>query len=149
MPRENKSVATIFQETSLSEATLFKWKKEAKAKGFVITDGESSSEAWSSQDKFQIVLETATLNEAELAEYTRKKGLYVEQVEAWRNACQQANGEVAQEAAQIHRASKGKDREYKNLEKELNRKEKALEEAAALMILQKKGRAILGDPEDE
>ncbi|WP_430383886.1 IS3 family transposase [Anoxynatronum buryatiense] len=146
MPPENKSVSAISQETGLSEATLFKWKKEAKAKGFVITDGESSSEAWSSQDKFQIVLETAALNEAELAEYCRKKGLYVEQVEAWRNACHQANGGIAQEAARMHKALKEKDHEYKKLEKELNRKEKALAEAAALMILQKKGPSDLGGP---
>lgn len=149
MHPENKSVAAISQETGLSEATLFKWKKEAKTKGFVITDGESSSEDWSSEDKFQIVLETATLNEAELAEYCRKKGLYVEQVEAWRNACQNANGGVAKEAARMHKALKEKEKEYKQLEKELNRKEKALAEAAALMILQKKARAIWGDPEDE
>ena len=81
MPPENKSVGEISRETGLSEGTLHKWKKEAKAKGFVITDGETRSEEWSSEDKFQIVLETAALNEAEMAEYCRKKGLYVEQVE--------------------------------------------------------------------
>ena len=39
-----------------------------------------NAEEWSSKDKFGVVLETAGLNEAELAEYCRRKGLFVEQV---------------------------------------------------------------------
>ena len=49
-------------------------------------DGKNP-EKWSSEDKFAIVLEAAALNEAELAEYCREKGLHVEQIEAWRKAC--------------------------------------------------------------
>ena len=41
-------------------------------------------EGWSSQEKFRVVLESAALSEAELAEYCRGKGLYVEQVREWR-----------------------------------------------------------------
>ena len=44
------------------------------------------------QDKFLIVVETATMSETELAEYARKTGLYVEQIMAWRDACMKANG---------------------------------------------------------
>ena len=47
---------------------------------------------WSTQDKFLIVVETASMNETDLAEYARKKGLYVEQIKAWRDACMNANG---------------------------------------------------------
>jgi hypothetical protein len=42
-------------------------------------------------DKFAAVLETATLNEADLSEYCRKRGLIPEQIAAWRTACEQAN----------------------------------------------------------
>lgn len=51
---------------------------------------------WSSADKFGVVLETARMNEAELAEYCRGKGLFVEQVADWREACQQANAAPAE-----------------------------------------------------
>jgi Skp family chaperone for outer membrane proteins len=44
---------------------------------------------------------------------------------------------------------KGHRKRIKDLEKELQRKEKALAEAAALLVLQKKVQAIWGDPEDE
>ena len=96
-----------------------------------------------------IVVETASLNEAELAEYARKKGLYVEQIKAWKDACMNANGGIAKEAARLNRELKDSQKERKKLEKELLRKEKALAEAAALLVLSKKANAIWGDPEDE
>ncbi len=52
--------------------------RRANAKGIVITDGEVQSEKWSSHDKFIIVVETASMNVAELSEYCHQKGLYVE-----------------------------------------------------------------------
>jgi len=54
-------------------------------------DGDHTPEGWSSRDKFAAVLETAALSEAEVAEYCRKRGLYPEQIRAWRSACEQAN----------------------------------------------------------
>lgn len=53
--------------------------------------------------RIKIVIETATLSEIELAEYCRKKGLYVEQVQSWEDNCMQANGGVAQELASSQR----------------------------------------------
>jgi hypothetical protein len=50
-----------------------------------VPGGETESERWSSQDQFLIVVDTAAMNELERAEYCRLKGLYVEQVEAWRD----------------------------------------------------------------
>ncbi|WP_019423405.1 transposase [Paenibacillus sp. OSY-SE] len=95
MPPQNESVNTIARETGLSEATLYQWKKKARVKGITVPGGEPEADRWSTQDKFSIVVETATLNEIELAEYCRSKGLYVEQVQAWRDACIQANGGIA------------------------------------------------------
>ena len=45
-------------------------------------DGKNA-EQWSSANKFSVVLETASLNQAELAQYCRSKGLYIEQITAW------------------------------------------------------------------
>lgn len=84
-----------------------------------------------------MVLETATLSEVELAEYCRGKGLYVEQVRVWRAACEQANARSEQKAAEFERSLKVERRRSKQLEVELRRKEKALAEAAALLILAK------------
>ncbi|MGF7050160.1 transposase-like protein [Paenibacillus sp. DS2015] len=149
MPPNNESVNQIARDSGLSEGTLYKWQKEARANGFVIPGGEKESEKWSTRDKFAIVVETSTLSEIELSEYCRAKGLFVEQVEAWRDACMQANGGVAEQATRLEKELRNKERENKNLARELKRKDAALAETAALLVLRKKAREIWGDPEEE
>lgn len=89
------------------------------------------------------------MNESELAEYARLKGLYVEQIKTWRDACMNANGGVAKEAAKLNRELKEEQKTRKKLEKEIQRKDKALAEAAALLVLSKKANAIWGESEDD
>ena len=148
MPPQNQSVSEIARETGLSEGTLHQWRKQARAKGLAVPGGEQEVERWSTQDKFLIVMETALLSEVELAEYCRSKGLYVEQVVAWRDACMQANGGVAQQAARLQKDLRQKDKELRKMAQELRRKEAALAETAALLVLRKKANAIWGDGED-
>lgn len=149
MPPQSESVISLAKETGLSEAALYRWKKSAKAKGIAIPSGKIASERWSTQDKFSIVVETARMSEIELAAYARSKGLYVEQIQAWRDACMQANGGIAQQAGQLQKNNREKDRQIKKLSQELRRKESALAETAALLVLRKKANAIWGDNEDE
>jgi transposase-like protein len=66
---------------------LYHWRKQAKARGLVVPGDGKNPENWSPEDKFAVVLETASFNEAELAEYCRKKGLYAEQIVAWKRSC--------------------------------------------------------------
>ena len=149
MPPNSESIARIAKEEGISEQTLRNWQKRARRDGYAAPGTDEQSEEWSTQDKFVVVVETASMNESELAEYARKKGLYVEQIKAWRDACMNANGGIAKEAARLNRALKDSQKERRKLERELHRKEKALAEAAALLVLRKKARAIWGDPEDE
>ena len=148
LPPNNESVAKVSREEGIQQQTLNRWKNEAKANGTPAPTG-NNADTWSTQDKFLIVVETTIMNESELAEYARKKGLYVEQIKSWKDACMNANGGVAKEAAKLNRDLKDTQKEVKKLEKELQRKEKALAEAAALLVLSKKANAIWGDPEEE
>lgn len=148
MGPNGESAARIAKETGISESILYKWQKKARAQG-IMFGHEKKVEKWSTREKFAVVLEVSSLNEAEMSEYCRKNGLYVEQVEAWRDACMQANGGVAQQANQFKKELQEKERELKKIQRELNRKEAALAEAAALLVLRKKAQAIWGDPEDE
>jgi len=149
MPPHNRSVKQLAQEEGISEGTLFNWRKQAREKGLLLPDGDSGPEGWSAQDKFAAVLEAAALNEAELAEYCRKRGIYPEQLLQWRRACEEAN-DWDRESSRRLKSEKKADRQLiRQLERELSRKEKALAEAAALLVLQKKAQAIWGDPGDE
>ena len=106
----------------------------------------STPDARESAEKFAIVLETAHLNAEELSAYCRRQGLYPEQIAAWRSACVQANAPVC---GQAERAQRRADQQrIKQLEQEVGRKDKALAEAAALLMLQKKLRLSLADPAD-
>ena len=149
LPPNNESISKISKEEGISEQTLRNWRDKARADGIAAPGKDVLPDNWSAQDKFLIVVETASMNETELAEYARKKGLYVEQIKAWRDACMNANGGVAKEAARLNKELKESEKERKKLEKELARKEKALAETAALLVLRKKADAIWGDPEDE
>lgn len=107
------------------------------------------AEEWSSKDKFGVVLETAHLNETELAEYCRSKGLFVEQIAGWREACQEANAQPVTRSREEREQSKSDRKRIKELERDLLRKEKALAETAALIVLRKKAQAIWGAPEED
>ncbi|MGB4660962.1 MAG: transposase [Mobilitalea sp.] len=139
----------LARETGISINTIYRWRDRAKKTGISSTTKFKSADKWSTQDKFQIVLETALLNEIELAEYCRKKGLYPQQVKGWKDACIQANGGVAEEASRLNLELKKSEQEKKNLERELRRKEKALAETAALLVLRKNAYAIWGEQEEE
>lgn len=150
LPPNNESLANISKETGISFKTLTNWRQKIRMSGQAAPAGTKQSERWSSQDKFLIVMETASMNEIELSKYCRQKGLYVEQVKDWKSICMQANGGVAEEASRLNKELKVRDKEIKSLEKELHRKEKALAETAAILVLRKKLNTLLGtDDEDE
>lgn len=96
-----------------------------------------------------MVIETATLSEIEQVEYCRLKGLYPQQIKFWKAACLtgQQNAWVQQ---QVERDQAKADKQrIRQLERELDRKEKALAEAAALLVLRKKLNAYWGDDSED
>lgn len=150
LPPNNESLSKISKETGISFKTLTAWRNQVRTSGQAAPARTKDSARWSSQDKFLIVIETASMNEVELSQYCRQKGLYVEQVKEWKNICIQANGCVAEEASRLNKEVKIRDKEIKSLEKELQRKEKALAETTAILVLRKKLNTLLGtDGEDE
>ena len=85
--------------------------------------------------------------EAQLGEYCRKRGVYPEEVKAWRLACERANDGGAVQRSPGRAEAQADKRRIRELEGELRRKEKALAEAAALLVLRKKAQAIWGEGE--
>ena len=143
-------VSVIAKEEKISPASLFNWRKTAIAGGEKMPDKETPAESWSADEKFEVVLECASLNATELAEYCRRRGVFEEQVKQWKKACIKANETPSK--AQLKREqleSRAEQKTIKRLEKELIRKERALAETAALLVLRKKANAIWGSGEDE
>lgn len=147
LPPQAIPVPQLSQETGIPKDTLYGWRRQAcRARGLPLMGSTPPKERWSSGEKFALVVETAALNEAQLGEYCRKRGLYLEQLQAWRRACEQANaGQRALRPTPEAHTDKHRIRE---LERELRRKDKALAETAALLVLRKKADAIWGQDED-
>ena len=149
MPPENMPISALARETGITEQTLYTWRRQLKNQGIAVPGNGKNSGQWSSEDKFAVVLETATMSMAEQAEYCRRKGLFIEQIQEWRKICSGANANAAEAAKSLRDQSKGDQKRIRALEKELNRKEKALAEVAALLVLRKKAQAIWGDKSED
>lgn len=141
-----ETVTDIQRETGVGINTLYRWRDKAlNQKGLSATTKYKNADKWRSQDKFTVVLETANLSEIEFSEYCRNKGIYPEQVKEWREACINANDSKNEKNAKVSKELREERKRTEKLEKELNRKEKALAEAAALLVLRKKSRCDLGN----
>jgi len=149
LPPNPVSIAALAQEEGISEATLYNWRNQARAKGQLLPDSDTTPAGWCAADKFAAVVETAAMNEAALSAYCRERGLYVEQIHEWRKACEQANDWERSQNKQLKASRQADKKRIKELERELKRKEKALAETAALLVLRKKAQAIWGDGEAE
>ena len=149
LPPHNRSIKELAEEEGISEATLYNWRKAARAEGRLLPDGDRTPEGWTAGDKFAAVVETASMNEEALSAYCRDRGLYPDQIREWRAACEQANDWERSKSTQLKEARKEDEKRIKALERELRQKEKALAETAALLVLRKKAEAIWGDGEDE
>ena len=147
---EDVIVMDIHKETGIGINTLYRWRDEALSKkGLSATTKYKNADKWSSQDKFTVVLETANLSEIEFSEYCREKGIYPEQVKEWREACINANNDANERRDKASKELNIERKQREKLEKELARKEKALAEAAALLVLRKKASAIWGTEDEE
>ena len=150
MPPNAQSVAQISRDTGVSEQALYNWRNQYRHEGKAVPADPSNPENWSGAKKLAVVIETAAFNEQQLSEYCRRKGLYPEQITRWKEAAIDGNESSSRPLTKAEMQALKKDRKkIRRLEKELGRKDKALAEAAALLILQKKAQAIWGEPEDE
>jgi transposase-like protein len=106
MPQQNRPVSALAKENGISEQTLYTWRRNLQSQGVPVPGNGKNAVVWSSADKFGVVLEKARMNEAELAEYCWSKGLFVEQVANWREACQQANEAPAERNRELREQGK-------------------------------------------
>ena len=149
LPPLRLSVAQLAREEGITQQTLYNWRNQLKEQGQVVPSKNQKTDDWSGEAKLAVVIETAPLSEVELGQYCREKGLLVEQIKAWRNACIMGNISDAKQSALARKQRAEDKKQIKKLERELNRKDKALAEAAALLVLRKKLRAYYGEEDED
>lgn len=149
LSQSDLSVRQFAEQEGIKLSTLYSWQKQFNTSGLNVSK-VSSSDKWSSEEKFSVVLETASLSAVELSEYCRAKGLYPEQVNEWKQACIAGNPSTAlTRKAKITPEQKTDKKRINELERELRRKDKALAEAAALLVLGKKFDAYWKEKEED
>ena len=142
------SIAQLARDENIAEQTLYNWRNRAKQQGKTVPTNSKTQEI-SPETKLAIIIDTAKLNETELAEYCRNKGLYPEQIAQWKAQSLTGFSTTEQQTAQVRRQHQTDQKQIKQLKQEIKRKDKALAEAAAILILRKKLNALWGEDEDE
>lgn len=147
----------LSEEVGVHQTTLSLWRREAATLGLVTkppkpprdsvqTDDPLRAEDRSPEEKLRLVLEAGTLTPATLGEFLRRHGIHEADLAAWREAALEGLGERHRTQP---RGAGTDTKRVRELERELRRKDKALAETAALLVLQKKVRAIWGDEDDD
>ena len=149
LPPKSETLEAVAREIGIGAGTLERWRDEMLALPAGERGGSASTS--SAATRFDAVLTTATMDEASKSAWCRANGVYPQQLAEWRQSCTQslAEPESARARAVQPQQSRQDRVRIQELERELNRKERALAECAALLVLSKKVAAIFSKGEDE
>ena len=138
LPPESSPVEVVSREVGVSASTLERWRAEALA---VAAGGRANlgRHRWTPTARLEAVIATAVMDEASRSAWCREQGLFAADLDAWKQDAIAGLGEPR--AAHATEARQDR-RRLKELERELNRKDKALAETAALLVLSKKLSAV-------
>lgn len=133
LPPESANMDAVSREIGVSVSTLERWRANALASG-------TREGGWTAAARLEAVLTAARMSEEERNAWCRAKGLYPSELLEWKQVATQALEHPG--AAPAKSAAQAQQRRVRELERELRRKERALAETAALLVLSKKLEAI-------
>lgn len=131
----------IADRFGVSRSTVQNWLRQSR-KGSVMGSKPKKPQAWSREQRLEALLETHHLSDEELGKWCREHGLHTHHLRQWRQ-------DLAREGSPSDGEVKTLRQENRELKRDLRRKEKALAETSALLVLKKKAAAIWGEPEDD
>ncbi|CAH2603423.1 transposase [Rhodovastum atsumiense] len=142
LPPESAAVEVVSREVGVSVATLERWRAAALVEPGAAAGGE---ERWTPAARLEAVITTASMDEASRSAWCREHGLYVADLERWKRDAMAGLGEPRGASAADTKQDR---RRIKELERELQRKDKALAETTALLVMRGKLAAVFRDGED-
>ncbi len=147
---QDVTMIDIAKEYGISRATVDRWIREAQLTESIspatMTNEEKRPQDWSKAERLQAIIECAGLDESGVSAYCRRKGLYPHHIKQWK--ADFTGNDTAATAQQDRTQVKQLKAENKSLKQELHRKEKALAETAALLVLKKKVQHFMENGED-
>ena len=141
LPPESAALEDVSREVGIGVDTLARWRSDTMSK-------PARDRVWTGAARFDAVLTTAPMDEAAKSAWCRAHGTYLQQLVAWQLSATQALAEPGESRASPLQTKQDRKR-IKELERELLRKDRALAETAALLVLSKKVSAIFNMGEAE
>lgn len=141
LPPESAAIDVVAREIGIAAGTLERWREQARSR-------PALGRAWTAAGRLEAVVTTAAMNEAELSAWCRSHGVYPQDLAKWRASATTALA-APEELRASPQATRADRKRIKELERELLRKDRALAETAALLVLSKKVQAIFSRGEDE
>lgn len=132
------SAMQLARETGLRQQNLSRWLQEARNLPIMADKLKTTVRVWTVEQKARVLTDAYQLDGEELTTYLERQGVKYAEYEQWRLALDEGGA-----------ASTATTKRIRQLERELARKEKALAEAAALLILKKKVETLYGEGEDD
>jgi len=137
------TAVTLSRETGIHFGVLSRWVREYKIAGQSFMKKGKRPQEWTSEEKLEAIIATSNMDESELGIFLRKRGLHHDHLSQWKKEVLSALGQTAI-SKQNPDAKK-----LKSIQKELNRKDRALSELSARVILLKKSIDIWGEDEED
>ncbi len=132
------SASQLARETGVRQQNLSRWLEEARSVPIMADTPKPAVREWTVEQKARVLAEGSKLDGKELTAYLEREAVKFADYEQWRLALDEGG-----------RASTSTIKRIRQLERELARKEKALAETAALLVLKKKVETLYGEDEDD
>jgi len=132
------SASQLAREAGVRQQNLSRWLQEARSLPIMVDKPKRTAREWTVERKARVLAAASTLDGEALTAYLKREGVKFPEYEQWRIALDEGGA-----------ASAATNKRIRQLERELARKEKALAEAAALLILKKKVETLYGEDEDD
>lgn len=139
--RDDQTIADIADHYGVRVATLKGWMKDSNKQALTSNaQGAKAASAYTPAEQLQALLEAAKLSDTELSAWCRQRGLFAHHLQRFKT---QLGSLQSADAGALREAKRRED----TLTRELRRKDKALAEAAALLVLQKKFQRLFSEEE--
>ena len=135
------SANALAREVGVGQTMLSRWLRASRTVAGM--DSASKKPKWTGAEKLRVLTEARGLDEHALGALLRREGLHEADLAAWQTAAEAALSDPSRRATRSAEAQR-----IQELERELRRKDAALAETAALLVLKKKVQAIWGDEDD-
>jgi len=146
LPPESKSIRSMSKETGISEQTIRNWIIASRDGKMLQETDEKSPRFYTQKEKYLLLMEAARIPDEALGSFLRERGLHSEHLTLWDQELREMVTKKEEKKAKENRELKKK---IKLLEKEIARKDKALAEAAALLVLKKKLDVLMQESKDD